>query len=403
MSIFARHDLDQERQAVVMHRTWELAMTGQYRNFDDLLKQLTAENLNDAQQWLATKLVRIKIDEVCGRSKNAVTRPLPELEATRSLADTEAIWKVLATEFASFWMRKFESYASCFVQSDHFRFHAWVREEGMTIRNGWEPFARRIREDMTRDPIPNPYLAFESSFEKRNCTIIGDMAWCTFNTNYNTADLPGYRGPGEEEDVRVFERHEGIWRTAFYGFFNLNFGQTDAPLWEIDGIGNVIWKNPAANIYLAGESEAMIRAGKLRLRDPQADEKLMETIKRISDLDYGLLSRRRSMPVVVESGYELPATVWWIIAENGKLTVTFNNQPLLLARLDTASKAFGLSPAQHRLALALVDGPSLTEASEREGVSLSTAKTQLQRIFDKVGVRTQPALVRALLAVTERN
>lgn len=403
MSIFARHDLDQERQAVVMHRTWELAMTGQYRNFDHLLQQLTAENLKDAQHWLATKLVRLKIDEVCSSAMKAMTRPLPEIESTRSLADTEAIWQVLATEFASFWMRRIATYTPCFIQSDRFRFHAWVREEGMTIHNGWEAFAKRIREDMARDPVPNPYFAFESIFEKRNFMITGDMAWCTFKTNYNTADLPGYRGPGEEEDVRVFERHDGIWRTAFYGFFNLNFGQTNAPLWEIDSFANVIWKNPAASIYLAGESEALIRAGKLRLRDSQADEKLMETIKQISDLDYGLLSRRRSMPVVVESGYDLAAMVWWVIAENGKLTVTYNDQPLLLARLDTAAKAFGLSPAQHRLVSALINGMPLTDASEREGISLSTAKTQLQRIFDKVGVRTQPGLVRALLAVTERN
>ena len=378
-------------------------MTGQYRNFDDLLKQLTAENLKDAQHWLATKLVRMKIDDVCTRSKYAITRPVLAIETTRTLADADAIWQVLAAEFASFWMRRFDDYATCFMQSDRFRFHAWVREEGMTIRNGWEPFAKRIREDISRDPIPNPYFAFECTFEKRNCTVAGDMAWCTFKTNYNTADLPGYRGPGEQEDIRVFERHEGLWRTAFYGFFNLNFGQTDAPLWEVDGTGTVIWQNPAASIYLAGENEATIRAGKLRMRDQHADEKLAETIVRIADLDYGLLSRRRSMPVVVDSGYDLQAMVWWVIAENGKLTITFNNQPLLLARLDTAAKAFSLSPAQHRLTTALVDGIALTDAAEREGISLSTAKTQLQRIFDKVGVRTQSALIRALLAVTERN
>jgi D-xylose transport system permease protein len=39
------------------------------------------------------------------------------------------------------------------------------------------------------------------------------------------------------------------------------------------------------------------------------------------------------------------------------------------------------------------------DAARREEVSLGTAKTQLQRIYDKVGVRSQPALVRALLEV----
>jgi DNA-binding CsgD family transcriptional regulator len=33
------------------------------------------------------------------------------------------------------------------------------------------------------------------------------------------------------------------------------------------------------------------------------------------------------------------------------------------------------------------------------GITANTARTHLDRIFDKTGVRTQPALVRALLSV----
>jgi DNA-binding CsgD family transcriptional regulator len=400
MSIFARHGLDQERQAIVMHRTWELAMSGHHHDSGAVLAQLHSENFIDAQVWLKGELQRDKIDEVCARASQARLRSIPALQGA---TDAELIWQTMAIEHAAWWMRDFDSYAPCFVQSPRFRFHAWVREEGMTIRTGWDEFARRMREDMTRDPKPNPYFAFENTFEARNLNIVGDMAWCTYDLVFQTANLPGYRGPGIENDFRVLERHNGKWLTALYGFFNLNFGQTDAPLWEIDHAGTVIWQNPAAKIYLAGESDVVMRAGKLHLRDQQADERLAVAIATVADLDYGFLSRRRSMPVVFEPGYDAPATVWWVIAENGKLTLSFNAQPLLLARLDTASKAFALSPAQHRLATALVEGLALTDAAEREGVSLSTAKTQLQRIFDKVGVRTQPALVRALLAVTERN
>jgi DNA-binding CsgD family transcriptional regulator len=400
MSIFARHDLDQERQAVVMHRAWELAMSGHHRDASAVLTRLHSEKFDDAQHWLDAKHIRTKMDEVCNRAAAARMRSIPDLLRAD---DAEMIWQTLAIENAAWWMRDFDTYGSCFLQSPRFKFHAWVREEGMTIRDGWDAFSKRTREDIARDPIPNPYFAFENTIENRNITVVGDMAWCTYNQVYQTADLPGYRGPGREDDVRVFERHDGKWLTAFYGFFNLNFGQTDAPLWEIDHTRAIIWQNPAAKIYMTSESDAMMRAGKFHLRDHQADEKLAEAIAKIVGLDYGFLSRRRSIPVVVDSGYDLPANVWWVIAENGKLTISFNDQPLLLARLDTASKAFALSPAQHRLTSALVEGMQLTDAAEREGVSLNTAKTQLQRVFDKVGVRTQPALVRALLAVTERN
>jgi DNA-binding CsgD family transcriptional regulator/PAS domain-containing protein len=400
MSIFARHDLDQERQAIVMHRAWELAMTGKHSDASAVLAQLRNEKFSDVEKWLNARYLRSKMDDVCNRAARAKLLSIPVLQGN---GDAEAIWQTLTIENAAWWMRDFDAYAACFLQSPRFKFHAWVREEGMTIRTGWDAFAKRTREDIVRDPIPNPYFAFENTIENRNITVIGDMAWCTYTLVYQTADLPGFRGPGREEVVRVVERHKDKWLTAFYGFFNLNFGQTDAPLWEVDHRGTVVWQNPAAKAYLEGDSDAVLRAGRLHFREQQADEKLAEALTTIVDLDYGFLSRRRSMPVVVDAGYDLPATVWWVIAENGKLTISFNDQPLLLARLDTASKAFGLSPAQHRLASALVEGMQLTDAAEREGVSLSTAKTQLQRVFDKVGVRTQPALVRALLAVTERN
>jgi DNA-binding CsgD family transcriptional regulator len=403
MSIYARHELDQERQAQVMHRTWELAMTGQYRDVDELGSVLRTEGLADAKRWLDVPLIRTRLADVCERAGRALLRPLPDPHETAAMSDESAIWHLLGAEVASFWMRDFEAYASCFEQSPRFRFQAWVREEGMTLREGWDTVAVRIRQDMERDPIQNPFFAFETVLENRNITINGDMAWCTFEAAYPTADLPGFRGPGREYDFRVVERRDSKWRAAFVGFFNLNFGQTDAPLWEVDATGKVLWQNSAAVLHLKNARDIVVRGGRLRMRQDSADERLREALGIVSNLDYGYLFRHRSLPVVVDPGHDLAATVWWVVAENGKLTVSFNDEPLLLARLDTAALAFGLSPAQHRLALALLEGLPLADAAARDGVSLSTAKTQLQRIFDKVGVRTQPALVRALLAVTERN
>jgi DNA-binding CsgD family transcriptional regulator len=68
-------------------------------------------------------------------------------------------------------------------------------------------------------------------------------------------------------------------------------------------------------------------------------------------------------------------------------------------RLETAAVVYGLSPSQVRLAEQIIGGQSLGDAAERLKVSVATTRTQLQRMFDKTGVRSQPALVRALLSV----
>ena len=68
-------------------------------------------------------------------------------------------------------------------------------------------------------------------------------------------------------------------------------------------------------------------------------------------------------------------------------------------RLDPllVSIAFGLTPAEARVAVAIAGGrPPEAIAAER-GVSLATVRTQLRTVYDKVGVTRQADLVRVLL------
>ena len=102
---------------------------------------------------------------------------------------------------------------------------------------------------------------------------------------------------------------------------------------------------------------------------------------------------------MLEGGSGEPANVSWIIAVSGLIHVSINDARLAEERLETAAVVYGLSPAQIRLAELIVAGHSLRDAAARLGVSLATTRTQLERIFDKTGVRSQPALVRALLSV----
>lgn len=399
MTPATRVELDQEKLAHLLRHAWELAMSGACADSAAVLKIIRQQQFAHVEQVLHVTLRR-KMDEVCVQSQSYLRRA-----AAHSPSETEedAVWQRIAIEAEAFWMRDFDTFATCFIQEPRFRFQANIRPDGLTLREGWQPFAHSIRRDIELDPLPNPFFGYGMQFLHRNLTILGDMAWCTFVAECRTADLPGFRGPGTTHDLRIMERQDGQWRTVLYGINSANFGQTPAPLWEIDSKGRVLWQNPAATDYMTGADDVFIGAGRLRIRDHLADQKLSEAIASIAAIDHGIMAWRTALPVLVDPGYDLPRTVWWVIFESGKLFVSYNDNPQLLARLNTAGKAFALSPGQMRLACALVEGLPLHEAAQREGVSLSTAKTQLQRIFDKVGVRNQPALVRALLAVTEKN
>lgn len=60
------------------------------------------------------------------------------------------------------------------------------------------------------------------------------------------------------------------------------------------------------------------------------------------------------------------------------------------------ARRFGLTAAEARLAAGLASGEDLPAAALRLGIRLTTARTHLQRIFDKTGVRSQVSLVALL-------
>jgi len=98
-----------------------------------------------------------------------------------------------------------------------------------------------------------------------------------------------------------------------------------------------------------------------------------------------------------EDGSEAPLFAW-VVIEDGRVLVSFDDTEMLARRIDLAAEIYGLSPAQTRLAHRLVDGHELGEIAASSGVSVNTLRTQLQRTFDKTGVRSRAALARVLLS-----
>jgi DNA-binding CsgD family transcriptional regulator/tetratricopeptide (TPR) repeat protein len=62
---------------------------------------------------------------------------------------------------------------------------------------------------------------------------------------------------------------------------------------------------------------------------------------------------------------------------------------------------FGLTPAEARLALALVEGLPPAQAAARFGLSRNTVQAQLARIFEKTGVARQSGLMRLMMRLAD--
>lgn len=65
---------------------------------------------------------------------------------------------------------------------------------------------------------------------------------------------------------------------------------------------------------------------------------------------------------------------------------------------EAVARLFGLTPAEARLLIALIDGLNLDQAAGRFEVSKNTLRNQLNQIFRKTGVSKQSELVRLILS-----
>ena len=65
----------------------------------------------------------------------------------------------------------------------------------------------------------------------------------------------------------------------------------------------------------------------------------------------------------------------------------------------SVSAFFGLSPAESRLAAALMQGRKLAGIARDSGVEVTTLRTQLSSILRKVGVERQVDLMRVLSSI----
>lgn len=86
-------------------------------------------------------------------------------------------------------------------------------------------------------------------------------------------------------------------------------------------------------------------------------------------------------------GIDAPGVVMYIFESN------LNNDK---SSADVA-RIFGLTKAEARLTLAIVNGTTATEYSAEHGISINTAYSQIKDILSKTGTRRQAELVKLVL------
>jgi len=163
------------------------------------------------------------------------------------------------------------------------------------------------------------------------------------------------------------------------------------------GDGQLLHANGRAESLLRGQALLRLQSGRLRATDPQADARLQAAVKAVvagaaprhvmlrvpgGDTAWVTVMRPPADPAAMS-----PASrVLCLVAAGGRR----------LAPVEQLVEAFGLSPAEARVARDLTQGGTLDDCARAAGLSRNTVKSQLASVLAKMGLSNQRELIRLM-------
>jgi DNA-binding CsgD family transcriptional regulator len=317
-----------------------------------------------------------------------------------SKADNAAILAVIRDETAAWLQRDFKALASHWVQSPQTRRMEAFASVGIRVDQGWEAIASRLQKIVERFPEKQPFEG-RVSWDNVNVVVAGEMAWVTYD------QIGADTGDDLKRLLKIMHRVDRVWKIACLVMMESTVQHANCPLIEVDSQARVLWTNQLARDRMGGHEGLIVAAGRLRARHRQHDAALRDAVY----LAFQELQSQRPLAVAPKQTWavalgEDPNGVplyCWVLLEDGKALVSFENAEMVERRIGWAREVYSLSPAQVRLARLIVEGHELAGAADLLSVSINTLRTQLQRIFDKTGVRNRAGLVRSLLSADAPN
>lgn len=156
--------------------------------------------------------------------------------------------------------------------------------------------------------------------------------------------------------------------------------------------------NDAAHAIMARGLGALTLGHAPRFNDPANDEALDRALGQARSTAQTILKLERDGEEGPCFAYVVPAHVLpdTAPADGGGFALVFPAVAETSRLWASLRDSFGLTPAEIRLAARLRDGKTLKDAADELDVSINTVRNQLRAIFDKMGLKRQGDLVRAL-------
>lgn len=181
-----------------------------------------------------------------------------------------------------------------------------------------------------------------------------------------------------------------------------------AGLLMTDARGRILYANRAAEEMVAGTDGLALVDGQLRAARSEENARLRTLVGatasgegRDPDVSGGLLrvsrpSGRRPYLLVV-APVRGPREAWLVLERPAAVVFVTDPERQIEPDADMLARAYGLTPAEIRMASRLTAGDSVTDAADVLGVTRETARTHLRNLLQKTDTHRQSELIALLL------
>ena len=177
-----------------------------------------------------------------------------------------------------------------------------------------------------------------------------------------------------------------------------------AAMFLVDTSGHIVHANAAGGAMLSGSNVLHAVADKLVAIDPRADRALQDVFKAADAGDAEVGSKGIAVTLGEDNGerwlaHVLPLTC----GARRKASTSYSAVAAVFVRkaafhvphpLETLVNLYRLTPTEMRVVMAIVEIGGVPEVAPVLGISETTVKTHLQRIFAKTGTKRQADLVK---------
>ena len=304
------------------------------------------------------------------------------------------IMAVIETETTAFLNRDIDALCQCWVPETYVQHTTVLPYAGIVQVHGIDG----LRDHFVAHFSIEPALDVKPEAigrRKWNILVRGPMAWVTFEqfaASENATHMSGL-----QMHTRILEKVRGRWKLVSSTGVLSRLDFYDCPKVQVDGSGRIIHADPKSSRTIDAHPVLKIVGGKLTAENLSDAARLKQAIFEAQvDIESGIARLPVPLFFVEETGEDNP--LCWIAILDMKIVVLLDDIKLVQASIETAAKIYGLTATQVRVAEEIARGKDLNTIAHTLKVSGNTVRTHVKRMFERVGVNSQKALLKRLLS-----